>query len=165
MSTVIKRNDTLKYILEYWNHNNPSNIGAGRLNRTLNSEDIYVYTKCYGRQDLKLFNLKISTKIDGIDIYEDLIQYSIEPTCNVSFKMLYNKHQTRVYSKLLEIVTQWFQDNKDEIKIQLHYLNWFNNLEIVKMELEPLKSLLETYIYNNEESEILYDKIYNDYIG
>jgi len=148
--SVIKRNDTLQNVLKYWNHNDKSNIGSGRLSRTLDASNNYVHTQHHGREDIKLFNVKTITTVNGIQLGKTTHnQYAIDPSYPISFK-----------DHLIEpLVRQWFNDNKDEIKIQIHYLKWFNAQTIQDMLLPDLLELLNDYYYNNEEAEHLFTEL------
>lgn len=153
MTSLIKRNDTLEQLLKYWNHNNPSNIRMGRLSRKLNDDGIYTISKTWGRRDLALFNIKTSLTIndDIIDTDKSSTQLSFKPT-----GIIYYGNDS---SMIKSYVANWVETNKDELHIQVHYLNWLNNVEIVNLTLEETIKVLESYKYNQEKAEVLFNAL------
>jgi hypothetical protein len=152
-TSIIKRNDTLEQLLKHWNHNNPSNIGMGRLSRKLNDEGIYLISKTGGRQDLTLFNISTSLIINGEIIKNERAgtQLSFEPT-GINYRD-FDSSLIKAY------VAEWVEFHKEEIYIQLHYLNWFNSIEIVNFTLEETIKILESYKYNQEVAEVLFKNL------
>lgn len=152
-TSLIKRNNTLEDLLKHWNHNNPSNIGMGRLSRKLNDEGIYLLSKTGGRQDLALFNITTSLIINGeiIENKQASTQLSFEP-----FGINYRGFDS---SLIKAYVAKWVESNKEELHIQLHYLNWLNSVEIVNLTLEETIKILESYKYNQSEAEELFNKL------
>lgn len=152
MTTVIKRNNTLEDLLKYWNHNNPSVIGIGRLSRKLNDQGIYLITKTKGRQDLALFNVKNTVTINGETVTNESCQLSLEP---------YGISRSRKvdYELIKPYITNWIQSNEEELCIQLHYLDWFNNVEIKNLTIEEVIKVLEPYEHNQEEAKLLFNNL------
>lgn len=151
MTTVIKRNDTLQEVLKYWNHNEPSNIGLGRLSRKLNDKGIYVIYKTMGRKDLALFNVTTSTTINEEKIEDDNVQLSLEFS-GVKYRNISN-NGVKIY------IRNWINSNKKEICIQLHYIKWFDNVEIKDLTLQETIKVLESYQYNQLEAEELFNNL------
>lgn len=154
MTTVIKRNNTLEDLLKYWNHNDPSVIGMGRLSRKLNDQGIYLITKTEGRQDLALFNINTTITVNGevLGNKEKRQQLSLEPYgLSRSFKEQNDSVKLYIYN--------WIQTNKEELCIQLHYLNWFNKVEIKNLTVQEVIEVLKSYQYDQEEAEDLFNKI------
>ena len=153
MATVIKRNDTLESLLKYWNHNNPSFIGIGRLTRKLNDDSIYIINKTYGRKDLALFNINTATIVSG-EIVESKRQeqVSLEPR-GLSHNFKEQNAATKLY------ISNWIQTNKEELCIQLHYLNWFDKIEIKDLVIGEVIKVLESYSYDQQEAELLFNNL------
>lgn len=154
MTTVIKRNDVLESILKYWNHNDHSNIGIGRLSRKINSEGVYLINKNEGRQDLALFNVKTAITINGEVIAQqgNNVQLSLEP---------YGISRSRAldYGVIRPYIVKWVESNKEELCIQLHFLNWFNKVEIKDLTVGKTIEILNSYSYNQEEAESLFNEL------
>lgn len=153
MTTVIKRNDTLNEVLKHWNHNNPSCIGLGRLSRELNNDGIYIINKTWGRQDLALFNITTTASING-----DILG-SGSNTKQLSFEPSGIDYRSCDSSLIKAYVANWVETNKAELHIQIHYLNWLNNIEIKNLTLEETIKVLESYQYNQQEAELLFNNL------
>lgn len=150
--SIIKRNNTLPDLLKYWSHNNPSNIGVGRLSRKINNEGVYLISKTGGREDLASFNVKSSIIIDGVEICEEKsVQLSFGP-----HGVYYNVNTP---ATVKQYIAKWVKENKSEICIQIHFLKWFNNVEIKDNTLEETISILESYSYNEEEADVLFSEL------
>lgn|SRR5574343_339200 len=149
---VLKRNTTLKEVIQYWNNNTESNVGIGRLKREL-VDGKYLITKIYGREDIALFNVnETAITINGDECIKNYAtQYSLEPD-GVSYR-------TSTREEVKDFIRNWVQRNKVEIKEQLHYIQWFNTQTIVKMTVENLITLLESYTYDESEAEVLFENL------
>lgn len=154
MTNLIKRNDTLEKVLKYWNHNNPSNIGIGRLSRKINADGIYVISKTYGREDLALFNIEKKITING-ELLDNRMLYSTQ----LSFEPNGVNYHNYDFPLIKTYIANWVETNKDELHIQLHYLNWFNTVEIKDLTLEETIKVLESYKYDETEAKLLFENL------
>ena len=145
---IIKRNNHLDDIMKYWNHNKPSNIGLGCLSRKKKNGK-YVINKMMGRKDLALFNVSNVKLIDDVIRREYKMQYSVEPSGLRYLSLNTDKD-------IISFIKAFIKKNKTEIKIQVHYLKWFDSLIIEDIETKAIIKLLQSYVYNDTEAEILY---------
>ena len=105
-------------------------------------------------KDLALFNITTTTSING-DVLEqnagNMIQLSFEPS-GINYRG-FDSSLIKAY------VAKWVESNKEELHIQLHYLNWLNAVEIVNLTLEETIKILESYKYNEEEAKVLFNNL------
>ena len=153
-TSIIKRNNTLEDLLKHWNHNEPSNIGLGRLSRKLNDEGIYLLSKTGGRQDLALFNITTTTSIN-----DEVLEQNAGGMNQLSFETNGINYRGFDFSLIKAYVAKWVESNKEELHIQLHYLNWFNSIEIVNFTLEETIKILESYKYNEDVAKVLFNNL------
>jgi hypothetical protein len=152
MTNLIKRNDDLKELIIYWNHNNPSNIGLGRLTRVLGEDGIYRISKTGGRKDLALFNVRTSITINNSSpLGDSRNQLSLEPEGV--------RYRTDTPECVKRYIKDWVERNRTEICIQLHYLDWLERIEIKNSTLEETICILESYNYDEKEANVLFSKL------
>jgi len=135
---LINRHDDLQDIKNYWNHSNPSNIGLGRFNR---SNETFLISKCWGREDLVLIN------------HTNGQQYCYEPY----------GWPGNTPNEVKEIGYKEISDNFEQFLRSLHYLNWLDNQEIVNMSVEELIRLLQKGLdsFSYVEALALFHKLDN----
>lgn len=162
---VIKRNTHKEDILRYWNHNDFSNIGlgGGLMRRKIN--DQYLISKhCHiGRSDLLVFGAICKYTMEGDEYEEGYYQFVVESIEGNYLKSSLIGLPKKVQFEVLKKIKDWFIENKEEIKIQLHYLKWWIKVEFENVTPQFVIDLINTYVYNDEEAERLYERLKSDY--
>jgi hypothetical protein len=154
MVQVIERNNHLSSVLTNWNHEGVSHVGLLGIKRRISPlGDYYTYTKILGRTDLRIIEVKVYCDIDGKKHAINSYSHYLDPFNPVAFDSLKlsGKHL------LVGIVTDWFNDYKEEIKIQIHYVYWFKALSFSAIRIDQLLELLMSYRYDDKEAEEMYN--------
>ena len=131
---LINRHCILEDVLKYWNNNNPSTIGLGRLKR---NNETFLISKTYGREDLILIN------------HTDGNQYCYYP---------YGWNNSNTPKEVKEQGYKEICNNMEQFLRSIHFINWFNQQSIVDMPFNDVVTLLQQGLnsFNYEEALSLF---------
>jgi hypothetical protein len=156
MKDIILRNTQLQEMLTHWHGNNLSLWSINGLDRRLFHGEFAISKTEQYSEYFKIFEVITTTRIDGKDKDHSRKHFSINP---ISPSIL------DAPKCLITEIRQWFEDNMEECKRQVHYTNWFRQLTIDKLPANRVIDILMGYRYDDEEATRLFLKLKLETLG